>query len=632
MAILTIALKNRLAREAPFSTLTSDQQTVAAFGFMWISFQETSLRVFRSWGIGNQKQYRLYPPRKWTVEPWCVPYEPYVAATSFEEGLSVMWDHFRRQGAYMAALQTMITGDAPPALRQLLIEADAYASPFWERYGRIRPDLFYMHLGYIGYYAGRLPAGISRTRAMASYFPRVLRLIESGHVPAPTNFVTDYDPALIHPLYLPEAAPLLNVRITDPNSTAPSGGTVSPNELAQEGDSFSRLFELYAQYDYMKNRYGQRSAGANLRFNPYLVVGFPAMLFDSQRTGMHTVGYVVGVGHSANASSGGASMSTVVRLQFCRTFQEFIYDVRADAARFEGRVTSAPAEIIDEIRAVIQDDRNAEVFYRRLFYGGQRPRQTLACFRWDAVMAFSKNIFGENIEIQGETAATLVENERRAREAREAAADNTDQPANPGPPATQGDRNAQVPSNAAPPSTQATTTPIPTPQAAKNNLADIGPISPKPGTAYAAAFDNYHIAMQLASRPACSLEDFIRFWHAGQTINALIGQGLVSDPQLELAYGRIRERDVTRRNADGTLSRSNVSRASATYYGRIFKLRLGPGQPPTESERGYTSGPDIDPSAENKGVGNDYPETRADWDSLLLLYRDRVRNLLSSAT
>jgi hypothetical protein len=167
---------------------------------------------------------------------------------------------------------------------------------------------------------------------------------------------------------------------------------------------------------------------------------------------------------------------------------------------------------------------------------------------------------------------------------------------------------------------------------AENNLEDLGPISPRPGTAYAEAFDNYHIAMQLASRPACSLEDYIRFWHGGRTINELLRAGLVADPQTELAYGRLRLQDVTRQNADGTQTRGNVSRASATYYGRIFRLRLGPGQPPAEAERGYTTGPEILPTAENKGVAGEYPETRANWDTLLELYRDRVRNLLSPTT
>lgn len=667
LAMLTVAIRDRLSREAPFNGLTQDQMTAAAFGFTWIVFTETGCKTFVSWAIANQRQYRTYPARAWTVNPWATPPRAFVAGTSFDDALTNMWAMFSSNSSYMAALQTMLTGRAPPALAQILIDGGVYASSYWDRLGGIRPDLFYMHLGYINYYAGGLSAGIARTRSLSTYFTRVKRLIDANQLPALTEFRAPIATAYQKPLFPPENAQLLSINITDATATgatAPTGegvGALSSTEAVQQGEEFSELFKLYAQYEYLKQRYAQRSAGANLRFNPYLVVGFPAMLFDSQRTGMHSVGYVVGVSHSANAGTGGASMSTVVRMQFCRTIQEFIYDVRLDAARFNGRVTSAPAEIIDEIRAVIQDDSKAEEFYQKLLYGGQPPRRTLACFRWDAVLTFSKGIRGEDIVITGDTYSTIIDNQAAARAARQEQARTATSMPEAGP-ATQGDRNAQarhsdiaglpnIPvrlTNAVTPqevreilsgdgtqaqpqaAAAATDTAEATP--AENNLEDLGPISPRPGTAYAEAFDNYHIAMQLASRPACSLEDYIRFWHGGRTINELLRAGLVSDPQTELAYGRLRLQDVTRQNADGTQTRGNVSRASATYYGRIFRLRLGPGQPPAEAERGYTTGPEILPTAENKGVAGEYPETRANWDTLLELYRDRVRNLLSPTT
>ena len=307
-------------------------------------------------------------------------------------------------------------------------------------------------------------------------------------------------------------------------------------------------------------------------------------------------------------------MGTTMRMSFCRTLQEFINDVRTDASRFNGRITSAPAEIIEEIRVVIQDDTNAEEFYQKLLYGGAPPSGSPACFRWERAMGYAQGIAGEAIYIDGETNSTLVREEQAARETRRAA--NAEGPSDgagviqtpAAPPATQGDRNVAAVQTES-----------------ENNLNPNRELSPRLNTAYADAFDNYHIAMQLAARPVCTLEQYIRFWHGGRTINDLIGANEVAEPRHDFSYASVRVTDITRRNADGTNTRGNVGRPAATYYGRIFKLRMGPGDPPDEGTRGYTSGPNIQPSATNVGVAATYPETRADWDSVLLEYRQRIR-------
>jgi hypothetical protein len=412
------------------------------------------------------------------------------------------------------------------------------------------------------------------------------------------------------------------------------------------------------------------------------------MLFDSMRTRMHCVGYLQAISHSANAGSGGASMSTSVRMSFCRTLQEFINDVRTDATRFNGRITSAPAEIIEEIRVVIQDDTNAEAFYQKLFYGGAPPSGSPACFRWEQAMGYARGVAGEEIYIEGETNSSLVPEQQAARAQRRAEADGeapeaqpeteapstTTAPINlfttpenqdaaarlaagqgrvlPGtgglvtvvspatpppatvttPPASQGERNAQAATQtpAATTTTQQTAT---GPRVAgANNLDPNRELSPRLNTAYADAFDNYHIALQLAARPVCTLEQYIRFWHGGRTINDLLGAHEIAEPRTDFSYASVRVNDITRRNADGTNVRGNTGRPVAQYYGRIFKLRTGPGEPPAEGERGYTSGPNIQPSAANIGVDRAYPETRADWDEILLEYRNRIRQLLSPST
>jgi hypothetical protein len=259
-------------------------------------------------------------------------------------------------------------------------------------------------------------------------------------------------------------------------------------------------------------------------------------------------------------------------------------------------------------------------------------------------MNYSSGIRGEEIYIEGETQSVLVEQEQAERRARQARA-NGDDPApardTPNPAATGSSFVNDLASGTAvsatlnagntvrPTTTTTTTTPRATPE---NNLNGNRELSPRLNTQYANAFDNYDVAMKLASRPVCTLEQFIRFWHGGRTVNDLIGSREVADPRTDFAYAVRRLKDIVQQNSDGTATRAGVTRANAVYYGRIFKLRTGPGPEPGEPERGYTSGPDIQPSATNAGVASTYPETRADWDSALIAYRDRVRLLLSPST
>lgn len=684
------------ACRAEFPGLNEAQLLAVAFACTWVTFTENGVRAYFSWALGNAKQYALHPNLPWTINPY--DRQPYQAAATMEEGARYFVADLKRR--YSNSLNVLLSGVTPPELTAFLREQNKLENPFWAANAPIRPDLFYIHLGYIGYYETenqpdrlvRAQTGISRTGSQARYFTAIKRLIETNAVPAPTPTSRDIPVAYQRPLFQSTDAPLITnsrARIAG-GSTGGSGagGATSDPAEAAEGDAFSKLFEIYAENEYLKQRYAQRNAGANLRFNPYLVVGFPSMLFDSMRTRMHCVGYLQAVSHSAMVNSGGSSMSTTVRMSFCRTLQEFINDVRTDATRFNGRITSAPAEIIEEIRVVIQDDTNAEAFYQKLFYGGAPPTGSPACFRWEQAMGYANGIAGEEIYIEGETNSSLVPEQQAAREQRRAQADGeTDAPqpeteapstttapldvfttpenrdANarlaagqgqplPGtgglvtvvsrtpaapatvatPPASQGERNAQAATQApATATTQQQTATGPRVDGA-NNLDPNRELSPRLNTAYADAFDNYHIAMQLAARPVCTLEQYIRFWHGGRTINDLLGANEIAEPRTDFSYASVRVNDITRRNADGTNVRRNTGRPAAQYYGRIFKLRTGPGDPPEEGERGYTSGPNIQPSATNVGVDAAYPETRANWDSILLEYRNRIRQLLSPST
>jgi hypothetical protein len=174
-------------------------------------------------------------------------------------------------------------------------------------------------------------------------------------------------------------------------------------------------------------------------------------------------------------------------------------------------------------------------------------------------------------------------------------------------------------------------------QRVEHNLDPNVELSPRENI-YQDAFDRYDIAMQLASRPACTLEQYIRFWHGGAEVGALVDQQIVTGPQDAFAYIEVKQNEVIKSvvgvNGSAEYLRGMVSHKVALYYDRIFKLRPGPGTGadrltgPTEAERGYTDPPSVRPSTQHSGVAADYPQTRADWDSILITYRNKVRTLL----
>lgn len=443
--------------------------------------------------------------------------------------------------------------------------------------------------GLLPFYGGNRPGAAARPQAPVRtvYGPPPRVLTNEGTTALPTT----------------GTAPAEHVTVAG----APQNATVTPNSE----DSFAALFRLYAQSEYLRQRYMQRQASASMHFNPYIVPGFPCMLFDSPSSKMHIVAYVQNVVQVGMTNGQSSDMSTNVSLTCARTLPEFMNDVRADAERFRGRVTAAPAEIISTIREIIQDDGQAELFYRQLLHAGNPPPSGNAAFKFTDAIGYSRDFGVENIDISGASVAEVEAQDRAVTESR-----NED-----------GEVSAAA-SDAA---------------AARSVTHNIDPtleLSPK--EPYDRAFDNYDIAMRMNARPVCTLNEFIRFWHGGRTIGDCIGSGEVSGELEEFSYGSVTEQDVV---ALGTTAaggvrgvRAETQRKTASFYTRIFKLRIGPGTgedhlgQPSAVERGYTDPPNVGPSSISQGVPSDYPQTRADWDSVLLKYREKVRTLLRPST
>ena len=467
-----------------------------------------------------------------------------------------------------------------------------------------------------------------------------------------------------------------------------------PREVVAAGlepeNEFQKLFYLYAQYEFFRQRYEARACGASLRFNPYILAGFPAVLFDTQKTGFHTVAYVQQVTHSASVGPMG-SMSTTVQFIATRMLPEFFADVRRDSELFARRVDSAPAEMIPEIRETLQVKEQAELYYQRLLYGYREPTNgEPAAFDIKRAVGYQTEAGDvEQITIE-ETArihavndhsATPQARTRRDVDAAQAALDearNRERIARArhatvaaeynrvsgGRPSVfpssaeqlalddtiaaqslsfaasarvrEAERNlAEIRRRAAaqpsvddeynPPVVTATETTV-----SHSHIDPNREVAPMPGV-YSKAFEEYHTAMRLSSRPVCTLNDYIRFWHGGETVGALLETRAERPAQVEgevttFAYASVVGRDVNTTGGPNGPATTQAVRHTATYYRRIYRLRQGPGPAPSPAERGYTD-PPFNPSSESAGVAANYPETRTDWDAVLIAYADKIRNI-----
>lgn len=201
---------------------------------------------------------------------------------------------------------------------------------------------------------------------------------------------------------------------TTPPEPEPSSTRALQNPLTSEanaGDTTRRLFNLYAAYEYYKERYSRRQGSVSMAFNPYPVAGFPCAVFDRRTTAVDTIGYVMSVRHSFSPQG----WSTDVAFSHGRTLQE-MFDLMRRTAALEasrlslrqaellgavvaraaagpgdsearttaeatlarigtpvGRIATAPAEPLEEVRNVIQDFETADEFYKAVFYQGHAP-------------------------------------------------------------------------------------------------------------------------------------------------------------------------------------------------------------------------------------------------------------------
>lgn len=386
------------------------------------------------------------------------------------------------------------------------------------------------------------------------------------------------------------------------------------------------MMRMLARYEYHRMRSSMRRGSVAMAFNPYIVPGFPAMIFDYFQNGQHFVGYVVGVKHELSSRG----WQTVAQFVHGQTIDEFVNEV------FDARVGNNPDGVIENIsagpptpvpdlRRVLQHVDKAEEYFNQLFhqgiekYGGKiksaafdftkaikfvvpgTPGKKDSYYTFDSVMdknarelqakrLAAKKADDKKVEaILKERMKEIQANIELTAAATGAAASSTSGAAAGAISAAvklelqriradqeimlnEIQRDQRLKREFERPEKKLT-----------NRILDkyVGII---PSRSFAGMFGNHDIAMKYVSRPICTLNEYIAF------------RG---------SHGK----------KSGMIRADHPNQGKgATYYKRILSFKADDGTPPTFDQNNFLVTP----------KPKDLPDTRKDWDVRLNNYRTKV--------
>lgn len=385
---------------------------------------------------------------------------------------------------------------------------------------------------------------------------------------------------------------------------------------ADEGAAKKRYIQnVFARYEYHRQRSAARRGAATLTFDPYIVPGFSAMFFDYLAAGQHFTGYITDVTHSMSTRGMETSVSFVHGQTIDELVQE-IYDARL-GNNIDGvmeDLSSAPPQPVAALRDVMQTMDRAEEYFSLLFHRGDKYKGKIKSCAFDVMDAirFSvegvtkpwhasfKDVFYDEIkqqqkkrkekeekieaEFQEEFSAMVAAQMVSVANEIDAIFE-TD-------PETSVDKDLMIESRIRDQELalrqkyeleriklELTVPKGRVPNKILDNYTGI-----VPSNKYRDMFGIHDFAMRYVSRPICTLDEYINFRGKWGTRSKYV-------PWNDKIQGK-----------------------GAGYYERILNLKQGPGDAPTFDENNYL----ITPAAK------DLPDTRMDWNTRLLNYRKKV--------
>lgn len=451
--------------------------------------------------------------------------------------------------------------------------------------------------------------------------------------------------------------------------SAPPAALASPQVdpgVAASLDQAEDVYHLYAKYEFFRERYARRSGSAQIAWNPYVVAGFPAVIFDHRASRVDIACYVTTVQDVIDLSSTSARKSTTVSFLYGRQLQEMFDLMARQFADGEASSGAAPAEPIRDVRKIIQSFSQAETYYQRLFYGGQPLFNKDASFDFRKIIGYAPDVAGGSpvtIFVDGPEEADqddLATAQVQLAQLTGDRADKTAQLAGVG--ATLAAASAQA-SRLDPAASETARAQLDGLQVSIRDSvtqatalrADVALLDSKiqralsviqstqnvtrtaqvthnlvgnrelvPLASARPLFDAYDSAMRYAWRPICTLDEYIVFHDAA-------GEGLVTAGGASGSLGASYYARIRRMTAP-TSEEQAALRAPGGADG--LSPIQGPIDPQTAAQLGTPDAVTGQPTqaasvtATVPGLtGTGFPQVRADWDKALLAYRDNVRSV-----
>lgn len=458
----------------------------------------------------------------------------------------------------------------------------------------------------------------------------------------------------------PSMPPDVTTSTKGATTTGTASSTTSQADLFEQSrEGQQTVYQLYAKYEFFRERYSRRTGSAAIAFNPYIVPGFPGTIFDRRDSRVDVFCYFTTVQQRMSHKAG--DRETTVSFVYGRTIQEMFDLMRLEFSQGGAATGTGPREPIRDIRKVVQSFSSAETLYQRLFYGNQTLYGKDAAFDYRKVIGYQPQLPSdppERIVIEGpdeasqdaaeraretvakletekgtlqQQIAILVRQQYDAQVLLRALRDPSDSLSV----VNESVRNeAQRNLDAATVNLQALRTQLSTVDTGINyqvsillesnkvneltkvvhNLTGDREVVPLPSAE--GAFEDYDVAARYNWRPICTLDEYILFHNS-------VGEGPIpasNHPRSvgAMYYDRIRRMTpvtpdfVFPAGADGL--NANVSTTPPSQP-------LREGEPAvTGSVPGLTSG--TGPNGTN--APGDFPQVRDDWDKILLAYRNNV--------
>lgn len=373
-----------------------------------------------------------------------------------------------------------------------------------------------------------------------------------------------------------------------------------------EATTIRALREAYARYEYHRQRVATRSGAVSLAFNPYVIPGYPIVVFDDLASGQHFIAYATDVTHDVSVRG----MSTTVQFTYAQTLDEFLQEVYdARIGNTPDRVAyptlgAAPPQPIASLRDVVQTQSRAEDYFTKLLHQGYEYDETKTnAFDFERAIllvgptgetySFSDVMNTQAAKLaqqkaEAEIQAAFAEMEQYIRDLEQKARNGDIDGLRPGTANFEAklaawlDSVKSLANDVLEDKRRAIVARTPPAPVTSDILQTY--VAIRPSMLFEDMFRGYVNALRFNSRPICTLEEYIAF------------RG-----RHGVRIGRI---DPT----DPNQGKGGV------YYEQILNLVPGPGDPPTFDQNNNLVSPEA----------SKLPDTRIDWVSRLKAYRSKV--------